>query len=174
VWRKASALWLQFSQFLARRGSDRARRRCAQRSKRMGAMTKPFARLLRLTISIAKPGMTLAIPSWKVDFSSYPLSSENQDAAPVPGNHITDQLTFVEPTRARPLPPRRPSAPRPVPRLCRSPIAIPTADPARTSQAGSAGSDRTRDPELDLNEDHFEPDSHLEEQRKCPARWPHR
>jgi hypothetical protein len=33
---------------------------------RMGSMTKPFARSLRLTISITKPGMTLAIPSWKI------------------------------------------------------------------------------------------------------------
>ena len=60
-WRKASALWLRFSQSLASRRQRLSQPMVRSTIQRCGSTTKPLASSRRLTISITRPGMTLAI-----------------------------------------------------------------------------------------------------------------
>jgi len=65
-WRKARALWLRFSQSLASRRHRPSQPMVRSTIQRMGSTTKPLAWSERLTISITRLGMALAMPSWKI------------------------------------------------------------------------------------------------------------
>jgi hypothetical protein len=62
--RKASALWLRFSQSLARRRQRPSQAIVRSTIHRLGRTTKPLARSERRTISVMRPGMMLARQSW--------------------------------------------------------------------------------------------------------------
>jgi len=62
--RKASALWLRFSQSLASRRQRLSQAIVRSTIQRWGRTTKPLARSQRRTISVIRPGMASARPSW--------------------------------------------------------------------------------------------------------------
>src|ERR1039458_2034166 len=61
--RKASALWLRFSQSLASRRQRLSQAIVRSTIQRFGRTTKPLARSQRRTISVTRPGMATAKPS---------------------------------------------------------------------------------------------------------------
>src|SRR6185312_17520973 len=63
--RKASALWLRFSQSLARRRHRLSQAMDRSTIQRLGSTTKPLARSERLTISTVRLCIALAAPSRK-------------------------------------------------------------------------------------------------------------
>src|ERR1700760_4978308 len=65
-WRKASALWLRFSQSLASRRQRLSQAMERSTIQRLGSTTKPLAPSARLTISTTRLRIAFAAPSPKI------------------------------------------------------------------------------------------------------------